>query len=189
MRYMAAMAPWFREVADRGATLSECNTYRYHLWRYVGPQERVATFIMLNPSAADAVVDDPTIRRCMGFARTWDCGRLVVVNLFAFRSVSPAKMKRQSDPVGPENDEHIIRAAKAAALNDGKIVCAWGVHGKHQDRDKAVLAILNQIGVRPLCLAMSKDGMPKHPLYLPRTAEPVEYRARATTSPSGIGEE
>ncbi len=178
MMYMAAMAPWFREIADRGADISECGTYRYRLWRYLGPQERVATFIMLNPSTADAVADDPTIRRCAGFARAWDCGRLVVVNLFALRATNPSDMKKHASPIGADNDQHIIATAKASKINGGKLVCAWGAHGSYNGRDRKVLALLKEIGVTPQCLGTTKNGMPKHPLYLAANSALAKYSPR-----------
>src|SRR3954454_15761859 len=97
---------------EQNAVISACGRYRYLLSRQVGPGLRTATFIMLNPSTADATNDDPTIRRCIGFARQWGCGRLAVLNLFAVRATDPAEMKRADDPVGPENrdwfDRHLL---------------------------------------------------------------------------------
>jgi hypothetical protein len=85
---------------------------------------------MLNPSTADASQDDPTIRRCIGFARQWGCGRLVVLNLFAFRATDPADLKRAADPVGPENRAWFDRTL-VDDLVGGPVVCGWGVHGAH----------------------------------------------------------
>lgn len=132
---------------------------------------------MLNPSTADASNDDPTIRRCKGFAQAWACGRLVVVNLFAFRATKPADMKRADDPVGPDNDAHIARAALEVSRSGGHLVCAWGAHGKIKDRGRKVLAdLLAQDGAAPCSLDLTADGMPRHPLYLRGDLLPVPYR-------------
>jgi hypothetical protein len=155
------------ESPEREAVMSGCGKYRYLLRRRVGRSHRVATIIMLNPSTADAVKDDPTIRRCMGFARLWGCGRLQVVNLFALRSRDPEAIRQAADPVGPENEDHIRRAIETAGR--GPIVCAWGVRGGYWDRDLAVLGLLQQLGVRPLALAVTRGGHPRHPLYAPYT--------------------
>ncbi len=115
---------------------------------------------MLNPSTADAERDDPTIRRCAGFARSWGFGGMTVVNLFALRATDPARLRRARDPVGRDNDRHIAAAASA-----GLVVVAWGVHGRLGERDRAVLALLS--GCRPGCLGTTRGGHPRHPLYLP----------------------
>ena len=96
------------------AVISDCGKYRYRLTRKWG-YGRPCGFIMLNPSTADALHDDPTIRRCVGFAKAWGCGALIVVNLFAVRATSPREMMRADDPVGPENKEHVQRAATYVA--------------------------------------------------------------------------
>src|SRR5689334_19453129 len=116
---------------EDNAVISACGRYRYVLTRQVGPGSRRATFVMLNPSTADATNDDPTIRRCIGFAREWGCGRLVVLNLFAFRATDPADLKRAIDPVGPENRDWFERTLRPP--HDGPLVCAWGVHGTFLD--------------------------------------------------------
>jgi hypothetical protein len=148
---------------EREAVMSGCGKYRYLLRRRVGRSHRVATIIMLNPSTADAVKDDPTIRRCMGFARLWGCSRLQIVNLFALRSRDPEAIQQAADPVGPENEDHIRRAIETACR--GPIVCAWGVRGSYRDRDLAMLRMLRQLGVRPLAIAVTRGGYPRHPLY------------------------
>src|SRR3954453_788312 len=110
---------------EQNAVISACGRYRYLLTRQVGPGTRTAVFIMLNPSTADATDDDPTIRRCIGFARQWGCGRLAVLNLFALRATDPAWMKQADNPVGPENRDWFDRTFPAS--HDGPVVCAWGV--------------------------------------------------------------
>jgi hypothetical protein len=146
-----------------GAIFDRSGRYRYRLWRRWGAGERVG-FVMLNPSTADAERDDPTIRRCTGFARTWGFGSMVVVNLFALRSPDPARLRRAREPVGRDNDRHIIEAAGACDV----VVLAWGMHGRLRDRDRAVLDLLAGQALR--CLGQTRAGQPRHPLYLPRAA-------------------
>jgi hypothetical protein len=157
------------------AILSGCRRYRYLLERKVGLQDRTALFIMLNPSTADAHQDDPTIRRCKGFAKTLNCGKLVVVNLFAYRATKPADMLEAEDPIGPENDRWIGRAADDAKLSGGIVIAAWGAHGGHMGRDKQVLALLDSWDVEPMSLAETAAGMPRHPLYVRGDCKPLPY--------------
>lgn len=157
------------EIA-RGARISECGLYRYDLvrrWQDHGmPARGDMLFVMLNPSTADASVDDPTIRRCMHFARREGCDGLRVVNLFAFRATDPAALKRIRDPVGPDNDR-TLRAA-FAEQRDAKTPCvaAWGAHGTLHGRHLRVLAIAREVGVEMVCLGRTKHAAPKHPLYM-----------------------
>jgi hypothetical protein len=153
----------------RGAVFDSSDTYRYSLWRtWDSALPRVA-FVMLNPSTADQRVDDPTIRRCMGFARQWGYGSLSVVNLFAYRTPSPAALARAADPVGPDNDRY-LRAAYRRARD---LVLAWGTHGSLHGRDQEVLDLLGRGRRKPLlCLGTTRDGHPRHPLYLPRDTRP-----------------
>lgn len=148
------------------AVIDPTGRYRYRLTREWGPGQ-AACFVMLNPSTADATVDDPTIRRCIGFAKSWGCGSLVVVNLFAYRTARPALMKLVSDPVGPENDQHIRAAVTAAAV----VVAAWGVDGSYRARAREVLPLLQA----PFCLGMTKAGAPRHPLFLRGDTKLVPY--------------
>ena len=171
-----------------GAVFSDCQNYRYRLWREICPfGANQALFIMLNPSTADAEMDDPTIRRCVNFARDWDCALMWVVNLFALRSTDPNALKKATDPVGPENRRHIQNLASTVRdshqLNNGGegfVVCAWGTQGTLLDQDKAVLGWLDELGVQPTCLRTTKDGHPSHPLYLPKDLKPIPF-----TSPIG----
>lgn len=154
------------------AAFSECGQYRYELTRRWGAGP-VATFIMLNPSTADAEQDDPTIRRCVGYARRWGCGALVVVNLYAYRATSPADLWTASDPVGPDNDWRLSAATGAP----GPLVAAWGAHAR-PDRIAAVLA-LPGMGVLE-ALATTKSGQPRHPLYLRGDLTPQPWTPPAT---------
>jgi hypothetical protein len=172
------------QTIDGDAVISACGRYRYLLTRRVGPGMRTATFVMLNPSTADAANDDPTIRRCIGFARRWGCGRLVVLNLFAVRATAPADMKRVADPVGPENEAWFDRTL--ADRGDGPVVCAWGVHGRHRGQDGVVLGWLDGLGISPLCLGSTRGGHPRHPLYLPGGVEPVPFAGRAVAAANPV---
>jgi hypothetical protein len=151
----------------RSARLSECGTYRYRLERHWGDvgeaTSRAATFIMLNPSTADATVDDRTIGRCMAFARSWDCTGLVVVNLYALRSTDPKGLWLVEDPVGPANDNELARTLRGAALRDAPVVAAWGANAR-PDRVEQFLAL--RYADRLTCLGTTKAGAPRHPLYV-----------------------
>jgi len=152
------------------AVISPCQKYRFLLTRELGGDGGTCLFIMLNPSTADASTDDPTIRRCIGFAQRLGCSRLEVVNLFAYRATSPEDMKRASDPVGDGNLEHLGVAATKAQY----VIAAWGAHGSYRQQGEIVLGILELIGVRARCLGKTKDGIPRHPLYLPSDATLIE---------------
>jgi hypothetical protein len=128
---------------------------------------------MLNPSTADADRDDPTVRRCVGFARRWGCVELAVVNLFAFRATRPADLCAVRDPVGVENCRHVESAVRRA--KGGFVVFAWGTHGTWRNQDLTVMGWVRGAGVRPLCLGLTKGGHPRHPLYVPYATEPVAF--------------
>ena len=130
-------------------------------------------FIMLNPSTADAVRDDPTIRRCIGFARAWGYRRLVVTNIFALRATLPSALRVASNPVGPRNDRYVLRAARAA----DRVVCAWGVHGALGNREATVLALLRELPLQHL--GLTRGGYPRHPLYVAGATVPTPYEKRA----------
>lgn len=157
--------------ADRGASFSPCGLYRYRLWRTWDSRNPPLVFCMLNPSTADAEQDDPTVARCSERARRLGHGGLEVVNLFALRSTDPKALYGHADPVGPENDSAILGAAER-----GKIVCAWGNHGRLRGRDKAVLKLLRAAGALAFALKISKDGHPSHPLYLSYDLRPEPYQ-------------
>jgi hypothetical protein len=147
----------------RTATISSDGAYRYLLGRRWanGP---TATFVMLNPSTADAFGDDPTIRRCMGFAGSWGCGALRVLNLYALRATRPAHLWEHPDPVGPQNDEYLsVVLSSAQGVGNGPLIAAWGAHARDQ-RVKEVLAMAG--ADRFECLGLTKAGHPRHPLYL-----------------------
>lgn len=157
------------EVVERDAKISADGLYRYWLSRKIRatrPGVFLAgrlVFIMLNPSTADAKIDDHTIRRCMGFAYLFSCEEVVVVNLFALRSRDPKKLKKVEDPIGPENDNWIIEQTRDAV----DVIAAWGGLGRFMGRDKKVISMLRGAGKLVYHLGQNDDGSPKHPLYLP----------------------
>jgi hypothetical protein len=163
------------------ADLSDDGLYRYRLTRRWGGQnDPCICWIMLNPSTADAVVDDPTIRRCISFSEAWGFGSLIVVNLFALRSTDPkALLMADVDPIGPEND-HAIRLA---AVEANCVMAAWGTKGAYLHRNAAVIRLVTDDCMEKMhALTITKDGHPKHPLYVKGGTSPVLYRAGLTAA-------
>lgn len=164
----------------REAWISPCGHYRYRLSRtwpddLLGHYDGTALFVMLNPSTADALQDDPTIRRCIGFARSWGKARLLVGNLFAFRATDPRQLDSAADPIGPENDEHLAAMATEADV----IVAAWGADKQVASRGRQVAEILfGNFYVQ--CLGKTAAGHPRHPLYLPKSVSLQSYRRAGT---------
>jgi hypothetical protein len=154
-------ATLFDEV-KRTAVLSACGAYRYELRREWDPELPLCGWVMLNPSTADAEIDDPTIRRCVGFAKTWGAGGIVVVNLFALRATDPAALAAHDDPHGPRNEHHWRRVADEALL----MVCAWGAHPMAAAVAPVLQAVLRSRGADTRCLGSTKSGAPRHPLYV-----------------------
>ena len=148
------------------AVFSDCRLYRYRLERRWG-EGVLGAFLMLNPSTADEFQNDPTIRRCVAFARMWGYGGLMMTNLFAWRATDPRNMLAADDPVGPDNDQTL----RATWLNAAITVAAWGAHGTHQGRGAHVRAMLPALHY----LRLTKDGHPGHPLYLPASLRPVQW--------------
>jgi hypothetical protein len=149
--------------------------YRYRLRRTWDETKPHAMFIMMNPSTADSKVDDPSVAKCVRFARTWGVyGGIYVGNIFAYRATDKKRLRAsQIDPVGPENDKHLIEMAKLA----GVVIFAYGQPGHRslQDRGKLLANILIDKGVKPYVLKLSKNGTPCHPLYLRKTLKPVVW--------------
>lgn len=195
------------KYVSAGATISACGTYRYSLWRewrgtpnakwdmwknddgspvldgagaQVGEPETV-TFIMLNPSTADGKADDPTIRRCVSFARAWGYDRMVVVNLFAYRATDPRALlalNHQDDPVGANNQSYIERLTGERGI----VVCAWGAHGAHLEQDETALGWVYP-HAKIFCLGRTKEGHPRHPLYVPASQELEPFNGRLAPLP------
>jgi hypothetical protein len=126
---------------------------------------------MLNPSTADAEQDDPTIRRCIGFARTWGYGALSVINLFAYRATHPSDLFSASDPVGPDNEHHLRHTVQ----HTERLIIAWGNRGVWGGQDQVFLRMLVALGRSPDCLGVTKQGQPRHPLYLRRSCRPQPF--------------
>lgn len=164
-RQLSLLAP-----PEKGAILSECLQYRYHLWRSWGDGGRCA-FVCLNPSTADAERDDATLRRMVSFSKSWGMGRLDVVNLFAFRATRPSQCFRVDDPVGPRNDEFIEQVTRKADL----VVVAWGANGTKKGRGLEVFQKLKGWGIVPHALRVLPGGHPEHPLYLPKDLRPFPF--------------
>jgi len=145
-------------LVRKRAVISADGKYRYLLERCWSEGPTI-TFVMLNPSTADADIDDPTIRRCMGFAKKLGYGGLRVVNLYAFRATNPKDLWTVGDPIGEENDDYLLQALQESKL----VIAAWGINAK-QDRIKE---ISNLMGARKFfALGLTKDGNPRHPLYV-----------------------
>ena len=151
----------------RRAAFSRCGAYRYALWREWDDRGPTVLFIALNPSTADHRRDDPTIRRCIRFARDWGFGRLVVANLFAYRTPEPALLRIAESPVGPRNDRWLARLAADASL----VLAAWGTHGDYLGRADRVRSRLQALH----CLGTTKGGLPRHPLYVRHDVCPVPF--------------
>jgi len=151
--------------------------YRYVLARVWGPGP-VLVWVMLNPSTATAFEDDPTVNKCWRRAARLGYGGIIVVNLFAFRATDPAVMLAAADPVGPVNDACLTGFCTPGTA----VVAAWGAHGNHLGRASAVTAKLTGAGVLLQCLDVTKDGEPKHPLYLPMALKPVPYERKAVAA-------
>jgi hypothetical protein len=160
---------WAFFDAPNGAVFDLSRKYRYLLWRRWSDELPALCFCMLNPSTADAFRLDPTIARCMSFARDWGFGSLQIVNLFAFRSTDPAALLRKRDPVGRLNDEFIERVVKSS----DRTVLAWGNHGVLRDRDKEMMIVMREAcgDDRLYHFGLTRLHQPKHPLYVRRDAE------------------
>ena len=159
------------ETTGVGATFSECGLYRYTLMRIWDSGRPCVVFLMLNPSTADAITNDPTVERCQRRAVRMGFGGLVVINLFAYRSTDPEALYGLDDPVGSDNDQAILQSASSA----GMVICAWGTHGALHGRGAAVRALLRDAGVTLHYLHLNADGSPAHPLYLPYDLQPSEW--------------
>lgn len=163
------------EGLESRALFSPCERYRYYLTRILpvtftfderkwsGPS---VMFIGLNPSTADAIQDDPTIRRCRNFASAWGFTSMIMTNIFAWRDTFPANMKASPEPIGAENDKWLKEVASRCELR----VAAWGNHGQHLDRSKHVRDMLPELH----CLRTTSLGEPEHPLYLKKTLTPIK---------------
>lgn len=153
------------------ATFDRSRRYRYRLSRVWDARLPRCCFIMLNPSTADAHRLDPTIRRCVGFARGWGHGAVEVVNVFALRATHPEELRRAADPVGPGCDTALLAGARAAS----SVIAAWGTAAALGDRADGVRRLLADAGIEPSVLRLTRAGAPGHPLYLRADARPIPW--------------
>jgi len=149
------------------ASFSTCRNYRYSLSRIWDKQKKHVLFIGLNPSTADEEVDDPTVRRCLNYAKNWGYGGFRMVNLFAYRTTFPSNLKQVKYPVGKDNDKYIIKLSKKADIT----IAAWGNNGNLYSRDKQVLSLVSNL----MCLKVNKSGQPAHPLYLKKDLKLTKF--------------
>ena len=153
---------------DKSALFSDNRKYRYILWRTWDSKVGYAMFIGLNPSTADENIDDPTVLRCMGFAKAWGYGSLCMTNLFAYRATNPKDMRKTDYPIGSENDHFLKSMATSASI----VIAAWGINGSFLQRDKEVANLIPHLHI----LRLTKDKSPAHPLYLPKNLQPIDMQ-------------
>jgi len=159
------------------AIFSEDQQYRYTLRRDASPTGTgTLLFLMLNPSTADEVANDPTVTRCIRYARDWGFKRLFVANIFALRSTDPAKLLLHPEPIGLDNDRWIRTLAGAA----DQVVGAWGAHAAVVEREPQILELLRGTVDEIYCLEKSAAGHPRHPLYMPASLKPQLWRSLKT---------
>lgn len=152
----------------KNAILSADRKYRYILSRTWDETKPTVLFIGLNPSTADEEIDDPTIRKCINYAKSWGYGKILMANLFALRSTDPNNLKHELDPVGSENNTYILKSASKADL----VIACWGNPGRLFNRDKEVISLIPNLH----CLKRNKNGSPHHPLYLSKDIKPSSYK-------------
>ena len=150
------------------AKFSKDRVYRYALWRTWDTSLPKLLFIGLNPSTADETNDDPTMRRCIRFAKDWDYGGFIMGNIFAYRSTDPKKLNEIKEPIGKRNNYWLTRLHEEANMT----IAAWGNHGKYLKRGNEVVILLDKL----YCLKITKEGFPSHPLYLSSKLKPIKYK-------------
>jgi len=154
------------------AKISPCGKYRFYLQRSWDVTKKAVAFICLNPSTADETLDDPTVRRCVNYAKSWGYGTFYMLNLFAYRATDPKKMKSADRPIGNMNDFWIESITSECDMT----ICAWGNDGGHLNRSDRVCFLMNEFGVEPHALVVNVSGEPSHPLYLKKDLKPQIYR-------------
>ena len=152
---------------EKKANISKDKIYRYTLSRTWDSTKPTVLFIGLNPSIADENIDDPTITRCINFAKDWGYGTLLMANLFAFRITYPKEIYLIDDPIGKDNDHYILECVKQSDL----IIACWGNNGTYMDREKIIKELVPNL----YCLQKNKNGTPHHPLRLPRDINPIPF--------------
>jgi hypothetical protein len=177
---MAELLTKTNPLNTRSAVFSACQTYRYRLQEVWGSPglnggDPCQTFLMLNPSTADEMADDPTVARCHKRALTSGFARFEVINLFALRSTDPAALYKHANPIGPDNNTAILQCAQSTLASGGQLICAWGNHGQFKQRADDVMAMLRAAGIPLHALKTNKNGSPAHPLYLPEGLAPITF--------------
>ena len=166
-------------AGKRGTHISDCGAYRYRLWREWDCSLPTLAFLMLNPSTADHLRDDPTIMRCMSRAVAGKYGRLEVANLFPLRATNPDELLTHADPLGPERtaDGAVMDAIERAHI----VICAWGAHPAAAERAADLMRIFGIVGWRSRLfhIGLNKDGSPKHPLYIAASTRPKPFEFAA----------
>ena len=152
-------------MMERRACFSECRKYRYMLSVTWDEDKEAALFIGLNPSTADEFKNDPTVRRCIGFAKSWGYGSLWMGNLFSYRATDPKDMMREKSPIGLQNDEWLLKMNRYASIS----MACWGSLGNYLNRDQEVIGLIKRLHY----LTLTKGGLPGHPLYLKKTLMPI----------------
>jgi hypothetical protein len=147
---------------ENDAVISDCEKYRYLLRRVWDHAKPRALFIMLNPSTADAKVDDPTIRSCVRLARGLGYGSIEVVNIFGWRATDPAELPKQPDPIGPMNERIVVAAIGRCDV----VICAWGANAMAARKSNFICGLIRPYRPVPYCLGTTKSGSPRHPLYV-----------------------
>lgn len=154
----------------REAWFSECERYRYWLDIQLSGVGQRCVFVMLNPSTATHLKNDPTVAKCCRFAQRWGYGSVGILNIFAWRATDPLELYDLADPVGRENDDVLRRQTQSAAA--AMVVCAWGTHGELHERSRYVRGMLDD---RPLHFLKLTKTEPHHPLYLKETLQPTRW--------------
>ncbi len=160
----------FKPGEKREAVFSPCRTWRYRLAQIWNEDKEPLYWLMLNPSTADEIKNDPTVERCERRARMWGYGGSVVFNIFAYRATEPKHMRAAQDPIGPENDKWIRELAEISKTN--MVIGGWGEHGEHLARGRKVMDMFNQSGGKLYALKQNASGNPAHPLYIGYEKEP-----------------
>lgn len=152
---------------EKKAIISKDKIYRYKLSRTWDSTKPTILFIGLNPSIADENIDDPTITRCINFAKDWGYGTLLMANLFAFRSTYSKDIYLIDDPIGKDNDHYLLECVTQSDL----IVACWGNNGTYMNREKVIKELVPNL----YCLQKNKNGTPHHPLRPPRNIHPLPF--------------
>lgn len=165
------------DLVVQTAVFGDNGRYRYSLARVWEPGLPAVCWIMLNPSKASAEQNDPTVRRCIGFARRWRAGGIVIVNLFAMVATYPIDLIRDRDPIGPLNDDAILQAVRGR-----RVILGWGnVPYQLDQRAADVLSLLEGTRTPLQCLGHGMLGHPSHPLYLAGKKKPRRFRGLTIT--------